>query len=550
MRVIRKSPSVVAAAAVLVIVSSVAAFGGSFAVAQLHEPTAQASNAVPQAQSAAACTPARKRQLERALAKYKRAMPKQRRRYFRSHASAKQRKVFVRRQRAKLNVLQRRVKKCVVPGPTPTPSPPPPGPVPTPEATPTPPPADGDTTAPLVPELEASALSNAVRDGATIWYRPSARAAFSLSATASDPESEIASVSFPDLGARWTGGGVKSGPPYSTAYALEPEPLDAKVTDGAISLTRADGGPLGGIAPGAYEVRVDDESANESFRLFGPGVSEATSDEFQGEASWSVALRPGKTYRFQSDASTDQLKGELATGEAYAEPGTKGVTALNGAGLTSPQAALNVRADGNAPETSVDCDGASCSLSATDAGSGVDGIRYTLDGTLPSAEHGTRYSGPFPVSATTTVRFVAFDRVGNLEQLREHLVTRPEPQDTLVAPPLDPGVPFNFADGTEFLYAGPDAVQTGVDPGTIAARRVAVIRGRVVNRAGEPLPDVKVTVLDHPELGQTLTRAGGHFDLAVNGGGRLTLDFEREGLIPCSARSTRTGRTSRTWTTS
>jgi hypothetical protein len=43
---------------------------------------------------------------------------------------------------------------------------------------------------------------------------------------------------------------------------------------------------------------------------------------------------------------------------------------------------------------------------------------------------------------------------------------------------------------------------------------------------------VTLTVLNHPEFGQTLSRADGMFDLAVNGGGYLTLNYQRSGSLP------------------
>jgi RHS repeat-associated protein len=100
-------------------------------------------------------------------------------------------------------------------------------------------------------------------------------------------------------------------------------------------------------------------------------------------------------------------------------------------------------------------------------------------------------------------------------------------------PPLAPtGVPTDFADATSFLYEGSNPPQTGVAPGTMDARRVAVAHGRVFDRAGAPLSGVKVTALHHPEWGQTLTRADGAYELAVNGGGPLVLQFEKTGLLP------------------
>jgi hypothetical protein len=58
---------------------------------------------------------------------------------------------------------------------------------------------------------------------------------------------------------------------------------------------------------------------------------------------------------------------------------------------------------------------------------------------------------------------------------------------------------------------------------------VAVVRGTVLLRGGGPLADVRVDVFDHPELGSTLTRADGGFELAVNGGGQVVLQYAKEG---------------------
>ncbi len=96
----------------------------------------------------------------------------------------------------------------------------------------------------------------------------------------------------------------------------------------------------------------------------------------------------------------------------------------------------------------------------------------------------------------------------------------------------DTDVVTDFAASTEFIYEGPDAVQTGVQDGAIDPERVSVLRGAVVGPEGDPLSGVKITVLDHPEYGQTLSREDGAFDLAVNGGGTVTLVYEKEGYLP------------------
>jgi RHS repeat-associated protein len=87
------------------------------------------------------------------------------------------------------------------------------------------------------------------------------------------------------------------------------------------------------------------------------------------------------------------------------------------------------------------------------------------------------------------------------------------------------------AGSTAFLYSGPDPVQESVAPGAIKAVRGAVIRGRVLDRAGQPLSGVRIDVLDHPEFGRTLSREDGRFDLAVNGGGALTVSYSRDGYL-------------------
>ena len=106
------------------------------------------------------------------------------------------------------------------------------------------------------------------------------------------------------------------------------------------------------------------------------------------------------------------------------------------------------------------------------------------------------------------------------------------PDPSSVAPPIDPTVATMLADATRFLYTGPDPIQTGVAPGTIEPQRAAVIRGTVSTRDGLPLPGVRITILDHPEFGRTLSRLDGMFDLAVNGGGSLTVNYAKKGYLP------------------
>jgi RHS repeat-associated protein len=106
------------------------------------------------------------------------------------------------------------------------------------------------------------------------------------------------------------------------------------------------------------------------------------------------------------------------------------------------------------------------------------------------------------------------------------------PHPTSVAPPLNRTAIADFATATAFLYSGSRPIQTGVALETIEPRRVAVLRGQVQTREGTPLAGVTITILRHPEYGQTLTRDDGMFDMAVNGGGVLTVRYEKEHYLP------------------
>lgn len=102
----------------------------------------------------------------------------------------------------------------------------------------------------------------------------------------------------------------------------------------------------------------------------------------------------------------------------------------------------------------------------------------------------------------------------------------------VLTPPSDATVASLLGEATEFLYTGDEPIQTGVEKGVIERKRASVICGKVKDREGSPLPGVTVSILNHPEFGRTLSRADGRFDLAANGGGRLTLNYDKAGYCP------------------
>jgi hypothetical protein len=132
-----------------------------------------------------------------------------------------------------------------------------------------------------------------------------------------------------------------------------------------------------------------------------------------------------------------------------------------------------------------------------------------------------------PGSADITA---SFDRFTATAHVTASAITVP-PDPAIAAPALDPTVVSQLGDEIRFLFTGPNAIQTGVAPNVIDDRRAAVLRGVIRASSGIALPGVRVTSVGHAEYGQTLSRADGAFDFVVNGGGTVTLRFEKSGYI-------------------
>jgi RHS repeat-associated protein len=96
---------------------------------------------------------------------------------------------------------------------------------------------------------------------------------------------------------------------------------------------------------------------------------------------------------------------------------------------------------------------------------------------------------------------------------------------------IDRTVGTTLHESMKWIFSEPNPPQVGVAPGTIVVARASALRGAVKTRDGSPLPGVRITILDHPELGHTLTGTDGQFDMVVNGGGTLVVDYERDGYL-------------------
>jgi hypothetical protein len=88
--------------------------------------------------------------------------------------------------------------------------------------------------------------------------------------------------------------------------------------------------------------------------------------------------------------------------------------------------------DVTGPTTSINCNGKACStawshnavrvgINATDSGSGVASIHYTLDGSTPTTASPT-YTAPFNLTSTATVKYRGYDVLGNAGTVNSALV--------------------------------------------------------------------------------------------------------------------------------
>ncbi|HXO27143.1 MAG TPA: Ig-like domain-containing protein, partial [Thermoanaerobaculia bacterium] len=134
------------------------------------------------------------------------------------------------------------------------------------------------------------------------------------------------------------------------------------------------------------------------------------------------------------------------------------------------------------------------------------------------------------------IRIVLRDAAGNSSAPAVVAVPGPTgnglpPDPATVATPIDPTVVTDIAASTAFLYNGTNPIQRGAQPGAVDPVIVAVLRGSVHDRSGQPISGVAVKVLGRPDLGSTLTRTDGMFDLAANGGGLVTVQFDKSGYL-------------------
>lgn len=84
-----------------------------------------------------------------------------------------------------------------------------------------------------------------------------------------------------------------------------------------ITLTDASGARVGQLAPGDYELQVEDLSEEHNFHLRGPGVDVSTSVAGMGEQTFRFTLRDG-TYTYLCDPHPTSMRGSFNVGSGSA----------------------------------------------------------------------------------------------------------------------------------------------------------------------------------------------------------------------------------------
>jgi peptidoglycan/xylan/chitin deacetylase (PgdA/CDA1 family)/N-acetyl-beta-hexosaminidase len=268
-----------------------------------------------------------------------------------------------------------------------------------------------DTTPP------ASSIACNLSVCSTGWYG----AAVSVSLSATDADSGVAAI-------RYTTDGTDP----TTSSTLYTTPFTVPVTTTVKYRAFDNAGNV--EATNSQLIQIDTTPPTSSITCNGATCSSGWYTAPVSVALSAVDAESGvAAIRYTTDGSDP-----TAASPAYTGPFTVSATttikyrAFDNAGNAEPINSQLIRVDTTAPISSIACGGAACSngwyggpvsvsLSATDADSGVASIRYTTDGSDPTASS-LAYTAPFTVSATTTVKYRAFDNAGNAEATNSQLV--------------------------------------------------------------------------------------------------------------------------------
>ncbi|MBX7144588.1 MAG: hypothetical protein K1X79_09075 [Oligoflexia bacterium] len=106
------------------------------------------------------------------------------------------------------------------------------------------------------------------------------------------------------------------------------------------------------------------------------------------------------------------------------------------------------------------------------------------------------------------------------------------PTVELPAPQISPAPSMTLYDTAGFLFTGPNPIQVNVSANTIKPALISVLRGKVLDSQSAPLSGAVISIAGHPEFGSTTSRQSGLFDMAVNGGGDVVVEYRKSGYLP------------------
>ncbi|MEH6519213.1 MAG: PKD domain-containing protein [Halioglobus sp.] len=264
-------------------------------------------------------------------------------------------------------------------------------------------------------------------------------------------------------------------------------------------------------------------SVGDNITLDGSASSDADDDALSYQ--WSFTSLPESSSALLSGADTDQAGFTPDVDGIYVAQLIVSDSVLDSTPDTSTieiSVTSNVDTDGDGLTDTAEAElGTDPNQPDTDGDGLTDGAEVNVHGTNPllTDTDGDGYSDSEEISNETN-------------PLDETSAPSFPPDPADIAPPVDRTVATTVYASTEFLYTGPNPIQIGVEAGAIESVRAAVVRGRVLNASGEPLSGASIRIMGHPELGSTQSRSDGMFDMAVNGGGLLTVEFRRDGYLP------------------
>ncbi len=218
-------------------------------------------------------------------------------------------------------------------------------------------------------------------------------------------------------------------------------------------------------------------------------------------------------------------------------PNSFGLMAVDAAGNESTTQMLMGTRDTQRPTLTVTAPADSSTVSTptvTVTGTASDAMLkdVKVNGVAVTLNNGAFSKSVDLVVGVNTIVVIATDSATNADTVRRTVTRSTLPPDpATVATPISPTVSTNVATSTAFLYTGANPIQTGAAPGTINPVRAAVLRGKVISNSGQPVTGVTIAIKGHPEFGQTLSRIDGMFDLVVNGGGALVLQYSKTGFL-------------------